>query len=82
MSVARSGAEHDGMDLDFDSLLADDGDAEPEADAGSTDSRLDLARAYIDMGDADGARTLLDEVVAGGDDAQKAEAQELLKLIS
>ncbi|MEX0900588.1 MAG: FimV/HubP family polar landmark protein [Gammaproteobacteria bacterium] len=75
----------DGMDLDFDALLADDGGPEPEPDAdaegGSGDSRLDLARAYIDMGDADGARGLLNEVLADGDDAQKQEAQELLKLI-
>ncbi|MCA1799261.1 MAG: tetratricopeptide repeat protein [Xanthomonadaceae bacterium] len=75
----------DDLSLDFDSLLGED--AEAEGDGGgdapaSPDSRLDLARAYIDMGDADGARTLLDEVMADGDDAQKREAQELLALIS
>lgn len=78
----------DELSLDFDSLLGEDADADGGGDAeggdapASPDSRLDLARAYIDMGDADGARTLLNEVMADGDDAQKREAQELLALIS
>ncbi len=77
-------ADDDGMDLDFEALLADDGvsEGDGEASPGSGDSRLDLARAYVDRGDADGARVLLNEVLAEGDDAQKQEAQELLKLIS
>ncbi|GFM87923.1 peptidoglycan-binding protein [Pseudomonas cichorii] len=41
-------------------------------------TKLDLARAYIDMGDADGARDILDEVVSEGDDGQKSEAREML----
>lgn len=62
-----------------DALLADD---EPEFDfLSGTDeaaTKLDLARAYIEMGDADGARDILDEVVAEGDDGQKTEAREML----
>ena len=42
-------------------------------------TKLDLARAYIDMGDSDGAKGILDEVIAEGSDAQKAEAEELLQ---
>jgi pilus assembly protein FimV len=42
-------------------------------------TKLDLARAYIDMGDSDGAKGILDEVIAEGNDAQKAEAEELLQ---
>jgi FimV-like protein len=41
-------------------------------------TKLDLARAYIDMGDPDGARSILAEVLAEGSDAQKQEAQRLL----
>ena len=44
----------------------------------STDSKLDLARAYIEMGDTDGARALLAEIVSIGSHAQKIEAKELL----
>ena len=41
------------------------------------DSKLDLARAYLDMGDEDGARPVLMEVIKEGDLAQQAEAREL-----
>jgi pilus assembly protein FimV len=41
------------------------------------DTKLDLARAYIDMGDPDGARSILDEVLEEGNDQQKSEAKEL-----
>jgi pilus assembly protein FimV len=41
-------------------------------------TRLDLARAYLDMGDAEGARSMLDEVLAEGNQAQKEEASKLL----
>ncbi len=41
-------------------------------------TKLDLARAYIDMGDNEGAKSILDEVVNEGNDQQKQEAQELL----
>ncbi len=42
------------------------------------DSKLDLARAYLDMGDEDGARPVLMEVLKEGDLSQQAEARELL----
>ncbi len=42
------------------------------------DSKLDLARAYLDMGDEDDARSVLMEVIKEGDPAQQAEARELL----
>lgn len=41
-------------------------------------TKLDLAKAYLDMGDPDGARSMLEEVLAEGDDAQRAEAQRLI----
>lgn len=41
-------------------------------------TKLDLARAYLDMGDAAGARSLLSEVVTEGNAAQQSEAQDLL----
>lgn len=48
------------------------------ADSDENATKLDLARAYIDMGDAEGARDILNEVVAEGNAAQKSEAQKLL----
>jgi pilus assembly protein FimV len=41
-------------------------------------TKLDLARAYVDMGDPDGARSILDEVLKEGSNSQKQEAQRLL----
>ncbi len=41
-------------------------------------TKLDLAQAYIDMGDNDGARDILKEVLSEGDDKQKNEAKEML----
>jgi pilus assembly protein FimV len=44
-------------------------------------TKLDLARAYMDMGDPDGARSILEEVIAEGSANQKQEAQRLLESI-
>ena len=41
-------------------------------------TKLDLARAYVDMGDPGGARSILEEVLDEGDDSQKQQAQQLL----
>lgn len=41
-------------------------------------TKLDLAKAYMDMGDPEGARSMLEEVVAEGSEAQKAEAHRLI----
>lgn len=41
-------------------------------------TKLDLAKAYMDMGDPEGARSMLEEVVAEGNDVQKAEAHRLM----
>jgi len=40
--------------------------------------KLDLARAYISWNSADSARTLLDEILAEGNEAQREEARKLL----
>jgi pilus assembly protein FimV len=59
---------------------------EPSTQAPSVDSRwqevatkLDLAKAYEEMGDKDGARELLNEVVKEGDNAQQQQAKTLLE---
>ncbi|MFG9466167.1 motility hub landmark protein FimV [Pseudomonas paraeruginosa] len=58
----------------------DDFDFLSGADEAAT--KLDLARAYIDMGDSEGARDILDEVLAEGNDSQQAEARELLERLA
>jgi pilus assembly protein FimV len=41
-------------------------------------TKLDLARAYVDMGDPAGARSILEEVLDEGDESQRQQAQHLL----
>lgn len=64
-------------------LSDDDMDAELDflADADEAATKLDLARAYIDMGDTDGARDILAEVANEGNDQQRQEAAALLNRI-
>lgn len=68
------------LDLDLDDgevLGADAFDFEDEGDTAGT--KLDLARAYIDMGDQDGARDILNEVVAEGNAEQQQRANAMLE---
>jgi len=46
-----------------------------------TATKLDLARAYIEMGDKESARGILQEVGGEGNEEQRAEAQELLRRV-
>lgn len=57
-----------GLDDEFDFL----------ADTDENATKLDLARAYIDMGDMEGARDILQEVLSEGSAPQKDEAKGLL----
>jgi pilus assembly protein FimV len=57
----------------------------PAGGGGSTDpkwqevaTKLDLAKAYSEMGDKDGAKELLNEVMKDGDAAQKGQAEQML----
>lgn len=45
-------------------------------------TKLDLARAYVDMGDVDGARDILEEVLQDGSEVQVEEANTLLRDIA
>ncbi|BFM11354.1 hypothetical protein R50072_15070 [Simiduia litorea] len=77
--LASPSVATEAMDADLD----DDADAELGflADSDEVATKLDLARAYIDMGDSEGAADILGEVMEEGDAQQKTEAQELLSRI-
>ncbi|MBC2379891.1 FimV family protein [Pseudomonas sp. WS 5106] len=74
--------EHPSIEPSFTAEDAALGGDEPEFDfLSGTDevaTKLDLAQAYIDMGDADGARDILSEVLTEGDESQRGEAKEML----
>ena len=87
-SLASAQAGHAAPSFDLDKLdLAFDADR-PVADESTPSvldgqwhdaaTKLDLAKAYQEMGDVDGAREILQEVLHEGDDQQKSEAQSLL----
>jgi pilus assembly protein FimV len=59
---------------DIDDLMLPD-------DVDEVSTKLDLARAFIDMGDTEGARGSLEEVMSEGNADQKAEAKSLLDQI-
>jgi pilus assembly protein FimV len=63
------------FDIGADDLEFDIGDFD-EVDEAET--KLDLAAAYVDMGDPDGAKNILNEVLEEGNDDQKSRAQDLL----
>jgi len=83
-SSADSSPEDLDLSADFSASELTQGEDEDlviAADSNALSTKLDLARAYLDMGDDDGARQILEEVVAEGTDELKAEASALLERI-
>ena len=75
----------DGIEVDsatIEEFKLDDFELESDSDVISSGdeagTKLDLARAYVDMGDNEMARVLLDEVLAQGSEAQKSDARALI----
>jgi pilus assembly protein FimV len=72
------------LDLSGISLDLDGASAEPSASADKDEkwyevqTKFDLAKAYQEMGDKDGAREILQEVMSEGDSEQKAAAETVL----
>ncbi|NOY61948.1 MAG: hypothetical protein GXP10_02130 [Gammaproteobacteria bacterium] len=62
-------------------LSSSDEDDDLYASIDELGTKLDLARAYIDMGDEAGASTMLGDVLKEGSEDQQQEAQELMKKI-
>jgi pilus assembly protein FimV len=79
-------SDQTGPAMDLSSISLDLGSAGEAGGAASSNdpkwqevaTKLDLAKAYEEMGDKDGARELLGEVMKDGDAAQKGQAQQLL----
>ncbi len=62
--------------------LALQGEEEESSPLHQTDTKLNLARAYIELGDAEGARQILEEVLQAGNATQLEEARRLLAQIA
>jgi len=65
----------EGVELDLSDL---DADLDFLSGTDESETKLDLARAYIDMDDKDGAKEILQEVLEEGTDKQKQDAGSLL----
>jgi pilus assembly protein FimV len=65
---------------DVNEVLEDEEDASEGLlnNADEVATKLDLARAYMDMGDPEGARGILDEVMHEGNEEQKREAEDII----
>jgi len=78
------------VDLDVGAHLVGSDDPTGTEEVGPLDAqtmtevgtKLDLARAYIDMGDPEGARSILEEVLDEGDTGQRQEAETLIEVLS
>ncbi len=66
------------MSLSQDDMSDDLHEARTMTEVGT---KLDLARAYVDMGDPGGARSILEEVLDEGDESQRQQAQQLLEAL-
>jgi len=67
-------ARKDFSDADDEAHLLDEESADPEI-------QLDLARAYISMGDREAARVILEEVIANGSEEQQVEANKMKDML-
>lgn len=85
IDVSALDVSSDAAGEDLESSVTDSVSVDDEfdflADADEVATKLDLARAYIDMGDTEGARDILDEVVQEGNEEQKLEAGSLIERI-
>lgn len=81
-TVADAPAKMPELDLSGISLELDTPAAEEPsiaaAESPEVDTKLDLVTAYVDMGDNEGARELLDEVLKEGGPQQRERAQKIL----
>jgi pilus assembly protein FimV len=85
-SSSTGSLDLDKLDLSFDSSdhppLEDQTPSVLDGQWHDAATKLDLAKAYQEMGDVDGAREILQEVLHEGDDQQKSEAQSLLSKLA
>ncbi|GLQ30938.1 FimV/HubP family polar landmark protein [Litoribrevibacter albus] len=80
-AVEESIAEESDLDADVKSTLNEE-ELDFYVGADEVATKLDLARAYVDMGDIDGAKDILEEVIVEGNEDQKTEATDLLNGLS
>jgi pilus assembly protein FimV len=66
-------------DANDDAVVAADEELDFFEESDEVSTKLDLAKAYIDMGDREGAEDILNEVMEEGNDRQKSDAKVLME---
>ncbi|MGH8248116.1 MAG: FimV/HubP family polar landmark protein, partial [Gammaproteobacteria bacterium] len=75
-------ADEDEDDEDHTVFVPRSSDAPEQSAEDEIVTKLDLAKAYVELGDKDSAKNILDEVMAAGNEQQRRQAQELMKRLS
>lgn len=70
-TMSAGNMDFSGLDLNLEDMGGDD-------DMDEVATKLDLARAYLEMGDKEGAREILQEVLNEGSDSQKTDARSIM----
>jgi pilus assembly protein FimV len=79
IDTGRGAADGEEEDFHEEGMQASDFSlGEEAATMSEVGTKLDLARAYIDMGDPDGAKSILEEVLQEGNPGQREEAERLI----
>jgi len=66
----------------LESAEIENNDSADNDDSDDIDTQLDLARAYVEMGDFEGTREIISEIIESGSEKQKVQAQEILDSIN
>jgi pilus assembly protein FimV len=74
--------EEDDEEEDHTVFVPRSGDAQEQSAEDEIATKLDLAKAYVELGDKESAKGILDQVLAEGTDQQKRKAQELMRQMS
>lgn len=80
--VSAADLEADFQLPDFDPESDDDSDLGALCDGDELDTKLDLLRAFVDMGDEDSAKHTLEEILEEGTEEQRKQARALMERIS
>ena len=63
----------------YQNTMLEHNDVDGDYDTNTINAQLDLARAYLEIGDIDGVRSMLEPLIGQGDAEQQAEVEKLLQ---
>jgi len=75
---ALSMADDDDEEEDHTLMVPKSSDVDEQSEDEEMASQLDLAKAYIELGDNENAKTILDEIIAQGNENYRKQAEELI----